>query len=360
MTPPADVAIVPLSAFGWDSEWDAIATYRDDGVTPARVIRVDRGVCTAFGTAGTVRASVSGSVLDAMSRSSLEAPCAGDWVMLRRWPDARITLEAVLPRRAVLMRAEAGLRSQGQVLAANVSAVGVVVALDRMPALTKVERLLALAWDSGATPVVLLTKADMAGDSADVAADVRTNATDVDVICVSTVTGTGLPQIRALLAPGGTLALVGSSGAGKSTLVNALVGAPVLRTRSIREDGRGRHTSVRREVVLLPSGGCVIDTPGLRGAGLFDVAHGLAATFADVTALAQGCRFGDCRHEREPGCSVHAAIQRGELPPRRLESWRKLRREQAWITARAGARLAADQTRQARLRRHGGQPPRRG
>lgn len=340
---------VALSTLGWDRAWAALAAaHRSDA--PARVTRVDRGVCTALGATGPMRASLSGALLKTAAREPQQAPCAGDWVMLRHWPDSRVTLETVLRRRTQVIRAEAGPRARGQVLAANVSVCGVTVALDQLPSLTKVERLLALAWDSGARPVVLLTKADTAPDAADVAADVRSSAPGVAVLCVSTVTDVGLAELRGLVGSGRTLALVGASGAGKSTLVNALVGAAALTTRPIREDGRGRHTTVRRELVVLPSGGCVIDTPGLRGVGLFERSGGLAETFGDISALADLCRFRDCSHDSEPGCAVQAAVGTGALARRRLESWRKLRREQVWMASRRDARLLAEQSKLWRQR----------
>lgn len=327
-----------MSTLGWDDAWAALAAAHPQD-TPARVTRVDRGLCAVVDATGPARVSLGGAVLEAAAREPAQAPCTGDWVMLRRWPDSRVTVERVLPRRTQLIRAEASPRARGQVMAANLSVAAVTVALDQLPSLTKVERLLALAWDSGAIPVVLLTKADTAPDAADVVTDVRSSAPGVAVICVSTVTDAGLPELRELVASGGTLALVGSSGAGKSTLVNALVGGPVLTARPIRAGGRGRHTTVRRELVVLPSGGCVIDTPGLRGAGLFETSRGIAETFADVNALAELCRFRNCNHESEPGCAVLSAVETTALAPRRLESWRKLRREQAWMAARRDARL---------------------
>jgi len=357
MPTAADRPRVDLSHLGWDTGWAALAC-GEPGLEPARVTRVDRGGCTALTTTGTIRATLGGLLLERLSRDTGEGPCAGDWVSLRTWPDRRVTVEAVLPRRTSVVRAEAGLRARGQVLAANATVVGVTVALDQTLALTKVERLLALAWDSEATPAVLLTKADVAADAADVAADVRACAPGVPVIGVSAVTGAGIGEVRELVAPAGTLALVGSSGSGKSTLVNALVGALVLTTQPIRPDGRGRHTTARRELVVLPTGGCVIDTPGLRGVGLFDTSTGLTQTFADVAELAELCRFSDCRHESEPNCAVTAGIASGELSPRRLASWRKLRREQAWMAARRDARLRAEQVRLARGSRSGRSPRR--
>lgn len=329
--------LTDLAALGWDARWAALARLAPGG-EPARISQVDRGVCTVLSRHGPVRATLGGAVLEALAREPAEAPCTGDWVMLQTWSDARTTIEAVLPRRTSITRADVSLRSGGQILAANVTVVGVVVALDQVPSLTKVERLLSLAWDSGASPAVLLTKADLATDATDAVADVQRCAVRVPVFACSTVTGSGMSSVQALLGRGDTLALLGSSGAGKSALVNALVGVQVLTTRSIREDGRGRHTSVRRQLVALPRGGCVIDTPGLRRIGLFDTETGLATTFDDVTSAAQLCRFPDCQHDTEPGCEVVAAVSSGRIPPRRLESWRKLRREQAWMTARRDAR----------------------
>ncbi|HYJ66161.1 MAG TPA: ribosome small subunit-dependent GTPase A [Nocardioidaceae bacterium] len=331
-----------LAALGWDDAWADLARARTADAV-GRVSRVDRGVCTVMSARGVVRASFGGDLLDAMAHDSFDGPCTGDWVTLRHWPDERTTAEAVLDRRSSIVRADPAPGSKGQVLAANVTHVGVVAGLDQEPSMTKLERMLAIAWQSGAAPLVLLTKADLAADASDVASDVRVAAPGVDVVCCSTVTGDGLDVLGALLGPGTTLALLGSSGAGKSSLVNALVGAEVLTTKQIRTDGRGRHTSVRRELIVLPDGGAVIDTPGLRGMGLYDSGEGIAATFADIAELERECRFTDCAHDTEPGCAVIAAVESGELTERRLESWRKLQREQAWMAARKDARLRSEQ-----------------
>src|SRR5262245_45458882 len=331
-----------LAALGWDDAWAAEAgELAADAV--GRVSRVDRGVCTVITEAGAVRASLGGELLDAMAHDGTAAPCTGDWVTLRHWPDDRTTAEAVLNRRSSIVRADPAPGSKGQVLASNLTHAGIVAGLDQVPAMTKLERMLAVAWQSGAAPIILLTKSDIATDADDVATDVAAAAPGVEVLSCSSVTGDGLDSLRDLLGPGTTLALLGSSGAGKSSLVNALVGADVLTTKQIRDDGRGRHTSVRRELVPLPEGGAIIDTPGLRGIGLFDSDEGLAATFSDIEELAEQCRFGDCRHETEPDCAVLAAVEAGTLPARRLESWRKLQREQAWMAARKDARLRAEQ-----------------
>ena len=335
--------MVDLRSIGWDdTNRAALEAYAH--CEAGRVVRVDRGVCTLLTQSGPLRASACGDVLDAMATDTTAGPCTGDWCAVRRWSDGAATVEGLLPRRATIKRAVVSGRSEGQVLAANVDLVGVVVPLIPDPVLGKLERLLALAWESGAAPVVLLTKADLVVDAWLVAEDVRAAAPGARVLCCSVVTSEGIEELRIMLAGGGTLALVGSSGGGKSSLVNALVGADVLTTRAIRDDGRGRHTSVRRELVTLPVGGAVIDTPGLRGVGLIDAGDGIAATFADVEAFVPECRFNDCSHVSEPDCAVQAAVADGTLPQRRYESWLKLHREMAWMERRTDARLRAEQT----------------
>jgi ribosome biogenesis GTPase len=313
-----------------------------------RVLRTDRGLSSVLTEGGLVRAGLGGRLLARVAHQPDDAPCTGDWVLLRHWPDHRVTLEEVLPRRTALVRATAGEQSHGQVLCANHDLAAVVVALHPEPVLARVERLLTLAWESGATPVVLLTKADLVGDAPQVAEDVAAAAPGVRVICTSTRTDEGLSEIRALVEGTRTMALLGASGHGKSSLANALAGADLLGTRQIRADGRGRHTSVRRELVPLPGGGAVIDTPGLRGIGLVRAEGGLEHAFADIDGLAAGCRFGDCRHEQEPGCAVLAAVEQGSLPLRRLESWRRLHREMSWSAKRAEQRERAARRRRAR------------
>lgn len=232
-------------------------------------------------------------------------------------------------------------------LAANLDVVAVLHALSVAPNLGRIERLTALAWASGAQPVVVLSKADLAGDPDGEVAETMTACPGAEVVAVSTVPDhpsyRGLEALRTLLPAGATGAFIGPSGVGKSSLVNALAGVEVLATGAIRDDGRGRHTSVTRELVPLPWGAIVIDTPGLRGVQLWDAEDGLDATFADVVALADTCRFTDCQHSTEPGCAVQAAIAEGTLTPRRLASYQKLRREQEWLASRYDARLRAEQ-----------------
>jgi ribosome biogenesis GTPase len=331
-----------LSQLGWDES--LAATFRPlerSDSTPGRVLRADRGVCTVLDADGVTRASIGGSVLISSAGDPAQLPCAGDWVIIRRWPDRRLTIECLLPRRTALIRRTSDKDASGQVLAANMDTVAVVEPMHPAPDDARVERLLALAWESGAQPVVVLSKADTARRPEAVARQLQELAPGVRVLPVSVQRGDGVDALRELAGPGRTLALLGRSGAGKSTLVNALAGATVMPVQEIRRaDGKGKHTTAYRSMVLIPAGGAVIDTPGIRGVGLLDTAQGLAKAFADVTELAARCRFRDCRHEAEPGCAVVAALADGALPARRLESFRKLQREVEVETARQSARLA--------------------
>lgn len=333
-----------LASIGWDPVLDDVWTSRDrTDHCPARISRVDRSGYDLLTDGGPRRATASATVLAAMAASSTAAPCVGDWVAVRCWPDDRLTLEQVLPRRTVVIRASAGGQSSGQVLVANHDVAMIVEPLHPEPDLGRVERLLALGWQSGARPVVVLTKADLVPDAADVAADVASAAPGVDVHVVSCLTGAGIAALEPYLGPGRTVALLGASGAGKSTLLNCLAGVEVMATRTLRGDGKGRHTTAHRELVLLPGRGVVIDTPGLRLVGLFAAAAGLGRVFDEVEQLVLECRFNDCRHDTEPGCAVQAAISSGDLDPRRLDSWRKLQREMLRMELRQDARLRATQ-----------------
>ncbi|SFK93900.1 ribosome small subunit-dependent GTPase A [Streptomyces pini] len=334
--PPAH----PLARYGWDGHTaEAFAPYGRRGLTPARVVRVDRGRCDAVTADGPVRAGIAPVV----SPDPLLTVCTGDWAALepggRRTP---WTVRALLPRRTAFVRSTSSKRSEGQVLAANVDHAVVTVSLAAPLDPGRLERFLALAWESGAQPLVALTKADLAPDAAHAAADAEAAAPGVTVLPVSALTGEGLDVLAAVLG-GGTAVLLGQSGAGKSTLVNALTGQEALEVRETRaSDGKGRHTTTTRELFALPGGGVVIDTPGLRGVGLWDAEEGVGRAFADVEELARACRFHDCAHTAEPGCAVLAAVDDGVLPPRRLDSYRKLLRENQYLAARTDARLRAE------------------
>jgi ribosome biogenesis GTPase / thiamine phosphate phosphatase len=354
--------VLDLTRLGWDASWaETWARACPDSageIFPGRVGRVDLGVLDVLTADGPARVTLGGDLLDAAAANPGAAPCTGDWVGVRTWPDARLTAELVLPRRTAIVRAAASGRSHGQPLAANIDSVLLVIALTAEPDLGRLERLLALSWESGAVPVVVLTKADLVSDAAVVRADVLAAAPGVEAHLVSAVTGAGIDEVAAHIGLGRTAALLGQSGVGKSTLVNAIVGADRLATREVRGDGKGRHTTTHRELVLLPAGGVIIDTPGLRGVGMWDADEGIKQVFSDIEELAGQCRFTDCAHETEPGCAVLAAVDSGNLPERRLASWRKLQREARWMAMRADARLRSEQSRKWRsvmrsMRRHG-------
>jgi ribosome biogenesis GTPase len=332
-----------LVALGWD-DWFAsrFGALARSSMHPARVV-ADHGAGHVVHTgAESLDAHLDGRLTaGARRRLDLVLPAVGDWVAITRsGPDA--VIHAVLERRTVFRRKVAGPTSQEQVLAANVDVVLVVAALDAAPNVRRIERTLAMALASGARPAVLLSKADLADADADErAADVCRTAAGTPVLTVSAVTGRGVDRLPELVPPGRTAVLLGPSGVGKSTLVNRLAGSDVMRTAAVRSDGKGRHTTSHRQLVPLPWGGLLIDTPGLRELQVWtdlEEAGGVARLFADVEELAVRCRFSDCGHTREPGCAVQAAIVAGELPPGRLESYRKLRRDATAIERRADRR----------------------
>lgn len=352
-----------LSPYGWDGGWaEQFSEHADRGLVPARIVRVDRGRCDVVTAAGSVTAASAAPAAPAASavpaapagsgtrivradtgpvatRDPLLVACTGDWAALD--PDAP-TVRALLPRRTAFVRSTSSKRSEGQVLAANVDHTVIAVPLSAAPDPGRLERFLALAWESGAQPLVVLTKADLAGDAGHLRADAEASAPGVQVLAVSSATGEGLDVLGAVLA-GGTAVLVGQSGAGKSTLANALLGEEVQAVNAIRDsDGKGRHTTTTRDLLPLPSGGVLIDTPGLRGVGLWDAESGLHRVFSEIEDLARECRFHDCSHTSEPGCAVLAAVEDGTLRHRRLDSYRKLLRENEWMASRTDARLAAE------------------
>ncbi|BBC92852.1 ribosome small subunit-dependent GTPase A [Streptomyces rochei] len=330
-----------LTPYGWDDDWaDAFAPYAREGLLPGRVVRVDRGQCDVVTADGAVRADTA----FVTPHDPMRVVCTGDWVAVEAGGNPRY-VRAYLPRRTAFVRSTSSKRSDGQILAANVDHAVVAVSLAVELDLGRVERFLALAWESGAQPVVVLTKADLVTDPVTLAhlvQDVENTAPGVPVVAASAHCGDGLDILRALVGDG-TSVLLGQSGAGKSTLANALIGEDVMDVRAARDvDGKGRHTTTTRNLLALPGGGVLIDTPGLRGVGLYDAESGVGQVFAEIEELAERCRFHDCAHESEPGCAVRAAVDGGELPVRRLESYRKLIRENQWIVAKTDARLRAE------------------
>ena len=330
--------VTDLSALGWTPDR---AAGLPAGSVPARVSRVDRGRLSVLTADGESRVHPGTALYD---ESGLSGPAVGDWVAVR----GELAV-AVLPRTSAFVRTVAGRTSAAQVVAANHDTVLVVDSLSGEARLRRVERYLAVAWSSGATPVVVLTKADLCEDVAAVVEQVREDALGVEVLAVSSVTGDGVDAVRALLPPGRTGAMVGPSGVGKSSLVNALSGETIADTGEIREgDGRGRHTTTARELHLLPGGGLLVDTPGMRELSLYDDSEGVDTAYADVALLAADCRFRDCQHRTEPGCAVAAAIDDGSLDPARYNAWRKLQAEAHRQLLRVDARARAAE--KARLR----------
>ncbi|MGW0931008.1 ribosome small subunit-dependent GTPase A [Streptomyces sp. NPDC002644] len=328
-----------LADYGWDTERErSFAPSRADGLVPGRVVRAERGLCDVVAETGAVRAVV----LPSQGTGDRPTPCTGDWVAVRPAGAATsATVVEVLERRTAVVRSTSSRTSQAQVLAANVDTVAVAVSLADPLKPGRIERMLTLAWESGATPVVVLTKADRSADPASAAAEVAEVAPGTEVLVTSATTGEGLDVLTAVLS--GTVVLLGPSGAGKSTLGNRLLGEDLLATGAVRGgDGKGRHTTAWRELLPLPHGGVLLDTPGLRGVGLHDADEGLEQTFAEITELAEDCRFADCAHATEPGCAVLAAVEDGRLTQRRLDNYHRLRRENAYAAARTDARLRAE------------------
>jgi ribosome biogenesis GTPase / thiamine phosphate phosphatase len=307
-----------------------------DGLIPALLTRVDRSAYDVLTPTGALRAPAVPPPVD-----PLDTPTVGDWLGLA---PVGLTVEQVLPRTSLLVRGTARGTSRPQPLAANVDHVLICLGLSGDLPLRRLERLLTLAWESGAAPVVVLTKADLCEDLPAALEQVRRHAPGCDVVAVSATTG-DLAGIAPYAAS--TLVLLGASGAGKSTLVNALVGSDVMEVNAIRDvDGKGRHTTSHRELVVLPTGGIVIDTPGLRGVAMASVGEeGLHRAFADVEDLASACRFADCAHVTEPGCAVLASVEAGDLGEDRIHAWRKLQRELAFQARRTDARLRAEEQR---------------
>ncbi len=293
---------------------------------PARITEVHRELCRAVCAHGEVWAKPSGGLRHCTTGTD-DLPCVGDYVYLRHEPGGHSPITAVMPRRSKFSRPD-GTGKQEQLVATNFDFAWIVTSLNLDFNLKRIERYLTAAWQSGAQPVVLLTKADLCADAAARVAEVERIAPGVPVHALSVVTGEGMEALAAYTQPGTTMALLGMSGVGKSSLVNALMGQEQMLVRTIREgDSRGRHTTTHRQLLILPGGAMLIDTPGMRELGLWDVGQGLSEAFSDIEALAADCRFDDCAHEKEPGCAVRAALAEGRLEAARLKSYQKLARE---------------------------------
>jgi ribosome biogenesis GTPase / thiamine phosphate phosphatase len=333
--------VTALDELGFSPRWQALfGRHAAEGMAPARVVRTDRGSALVVTEAGLARAETSAR-LRKTAAGPADLPAVGDWVaVLSPHEHGPPQVDAVLERVSAITRGDPGKGSDVQVLAANVDTVFVVHPIVEPPNLRRIERELTLAWDSGATPVVVLTKADLSSDADEARAAVESVAPGVDVLAVNALSAVGVAPLLAYISDHRTAVLIGPSGVGKSTLINTLLGEQRQKTREVRlSDGRGQHTTVARELFQMPGGGVLIDTPGLRALGLTGSPEGISSAFPDIGALAGRCRFRDCTHVDEPGCTVQAAAASGELAPERLASYLQLVSEAHLASAKADERL---------------------
>ncbi|TMB95882.1 MAG: ribosome small subunit-dependent GTPase A [Chloroflexi bacterium] len=336
-----------LEDLGWDAYFQQQLTAQPniEGAEPARVAEELKGAYRIINQRGVVSAFLPGRFLHAAASGGL--PSAGDWVLARSLPgEDRALIERLLERRTKLSRQQAGEKTGEQLLAANVDIVFVVASLNREYNVRRIERYLTAVWESGARPILVLNKADLAENTASALAETQVAAPGVPVQLTSAATGEGIEPLQRHLNPRETGVFVGSSGVGKSSIINRLAGREQQAVHDVRSsDDRGRHTTTSRQLLVLPGRGVIIDTPGLRELQLWDGGGGAGQTFAEIAALAQRCAFRDCTHEREPGCAVRAALEAEELDEGRLRSYRKLERERLFIARKHDQSLQTEEKR---------------
>ena len=325
--------VADLTAFGWSKFFETnFESYAASGYTAGRVALEHKNFLRVYTQYGELLAEISGKLRhEAVNRSDL--PAVGDWVVIRSRPEqGSAVIHAVLPRRSSFARKTAGSRTEEQIVGANIDTVFLFTSLNQDFSLRRIERYLMIAWESGANPIIILSKSDLCDRLADAIDEVQSVARGVPVHAVSVVTGDGLDSIAQYFKPGQTVALLGSSGVGKSTLINHLAGADRLKVQTVREhDDRGKHTTTHRELLLLPGGGLVLDTPGMRELQLWDSDESLHLVFDDIEAFAARCFFGDCCHQDEPRCAVREALLAGKIDPDRYQSYEKLQKELSYL-----------------------------
>jgi len=331
-----------LFEYGWNKTWEAkLEAVQVKKGQPARVISEHRNLFWIHTEEGDFAAKVSGR-LEHHATSLAHLPAVGDWVVSKQGKDgARATIQTILPRQSKFSRKTPGKRTDEQIIAANIDSVWIVSSLDANLNPARLERYVTLVWESGASPVVILAKSDLMVETKSIIEDLAARVAGVPIHAVSALNASGIEELNEYLSPGRTIALLGSSGVGKSTLINHLAGSDLLRTASVREkDGKGRHTTTHRELVLLPQGGLLLDTPGMRELQLWGAEEVLDKGFADIDAIAGNCRFSDCSHDTEPGCAVHEAVEAGELDSQRMENFKKLRQELLHLERKQDIRAA--------------------
>jgi ribosome biogenesis GTPase len=349
---------------GWDEQFEqGFAPFKNQGMIPGRIERENRNLYLVACAQRRLSAEVSGRFRNE-ARSRADFPAVGDWVALKPMDtENRAVIHAVLPRKSCFSRKavlsggmpDTGGKTEEQVLAANIDTVFLVSGLDGDFNLRRIERFVAVAYDSGAAPAIILNKADLCQNLDKRVQAVESVAVGIPVHAISAVSGDGLPVIRQYLSSGRTVAFLGSSGVGKSTIINALLGEDRLETRAVREhDSRGRHTTSHRELIVLPDSGVVIDSPGMREIQLWGDENSIKQAFDDIEAMAEYCRFPDCSHVNEPGCAVLMAIDDGRLDPGRFANYLKLHKEARHLERRKNKRLqrSSERARDKRYRQY--------
>ena len=324
-----------LIQLGWDQFFsNAFEEIEESDLEPARVSIEHNHLFRVYTASAELLANVSGRLIHAASEPSA-LPSVGDWVAIRNNSDGPAQIREILPRKSCFARKAAGDKTKKQIVASNIDTVFLVSGLDHEFNSKRVERYLVAARDSGAKPVIVLNKGDLDKDQTASLDELKTVAPNIPLHVTSCVDNRGIDDLAQYLLHGKTVALLGSSGVGKSSLINQLLGYNRQSTQTVRvRDSRGRHTTVHRELLVHPTSGVIIDTPGMRELRLWDASESLDATFDDLSSLAEQCRFRDCQHETEPGCAVKTAVEQGQIPVSRLAHYRKLRSEQKQLDER--------------------------
>lgn len=321
---------VNLYDLGLSERYTQEATMYEENLYIARVSVQHRDIYKVITESGEILAEISGK-MNYSSKSAIHYPAVGDWVLVDRTTDqnGNAIIHHILTRRICFERKIAGEKTDSQIIATNIDTVLICMSLNNDFNIRRLERYISVAWDSMAMPVIVLTKSDLCDDIENKLLEVRSVAIGIDILVTSSMSGEGYSYIKEYIKKGKTVAFIGSSGVGKSTLINRLLGNEILKTNGIRNDDKGKHTTTHRQLFLVPNGGILIDTPGMRELGI--VSADLDKSFSDIDELAQKCKFSDCRHENEPKCAVREAIENGLLDVERLENYKKLKKELKYV-----------------------------